>query len=223
MTNRSSRNEQGRATIDGIPWNVVVVIILLAVVFWLFMTRRAPEPATSHPAVGRPAPTLDLVQLIPVATRGEDDLAGELQEPVVVSGLPPAGAVTLLHFWGTWCPPCKVEYPELVELAHEMEGKPGFRFASVSCGAGAGEDFDSLQSETLRYYTSIGAGELMTFADLGGETRRSAAQQLGGSIVYPTTILVSPEQRIAAVWLGYSPAGVGEMREAALKLMPSQN
>jgi len=27
------------------------------------------------------------------------------------------GNVTLIHFWATWCPPCIVEFPTLVELA----------------------------------------------------------------------------------------------------------
>jgi len=30
------------------------------------------------------------------------------------------GQVVLLNFWGTWCPPCIVEIPSLVQLHHEM-------------------------------------------------------------------------------------------------------
>ncbi len=30
------------------------------------------------------------------------------------------GKVVLLNFWGTWCPPCIVEIPSLVQLHHDM-------------------------------------------------------------------------------------------------------
>lgn len=28
---------------------------------------------------------------------------------------------TLVHFWGTWCAPCEVEFPDLVEFTHELK------------------------------------------------------------------------------------------------------
>jgi peroxiredoxin len=30
------------------------------------------------------------------------------------------GKVVLLNFWGTWCPPCLVELPSLIQLHREM-------------------------------------------------------------------------------------------------------
>jgi cytochrome c biogenesis protein CcmG, thiol:disulfide interchange protein DsbE len=205
-------------TADGTPWGMIIAIVLLAVAFWLFMTRQVPQPAT-HPAVGRQAPQLDLVQLIPETIAEGDDPAAQTQGPLRLSGLPQAGVVTLIHFWGTWCPPCKLEYPELVEMAAALQSEPRFEFVTISCSGGQREDYADLQTQTRRYYQSIGAGELTTFADLDGETRRSASEQLSESMVYPMTILVAPDQRIAGVWMGYSPAGVDEMRQAATELL----
>lgn len=31
--------------------------------------------------------------------------------------------VTLVYFWATWCPPCKMQSPVLEELSDELEGK----------------------------------------------------------------------------------------------------
>src|ERR1700753_3399672 len=28
------------------------------------------------------------------------------------------GKVVLINFWGTWCPPCREEFPHIEELAH---------------------------------------------------------------------------------------------------------
>ncbi|HPF78557.1 MAG TPA: TlpA disulfide reductase family protein [Alphaproteobacteria bacterium] len=31
-----------------------------------------------------------------------------------------SGKVVLLHFWATWCPPCVVEFPDLIKLAEKQ-------------------------------------------------------------------------------------------------------
>lgn len=212
-------------TLDGTSWKVLILVVLLAVIFWLFMTRSAPQLASSHPAVGSPAPTLNLVQLIPVSEvpapqqQTTAELATGTAAPARLVGLPEAGKVTLLHIWGTWCPPCRLEYPELIEMTSELASEPRFQFITISCGGGGPDPYEPLQSATLAYYHEIDAGELLTYADLEGLTRRSLMEQLDESVVYPTTVLISPEQRIAGVWLGYSPAGVSEMRQAITDLL----
>jgi len=39
------------------------------------------------------------------------------------------GKVTLIHFWATWCPPCIVEFPTLVELA---KSKPDLTVLAIA-------------------------------------------------------------------------------------------
>ena len=41
------------------------------------------------------------------------------------------GEVVLLNFWATWCPPCLVEFPEIVELEKIYRDR-GFAVISVS-------------------------------------------------------------------------------------------
>ena len=33
------------------------------------------------------------------------------------------GKVVFVNFWATWCPPCKIEFPELNQLAEDFQGK----------------------------------------------------------------------------------------------------
>ena len=41
------------------------------------------------------------------------------------------GNLVLVHFWATWCPPCREELPSLAKLNAQMAGKP-FRLLAVS-------------------------------------------------------------------------------------------
>lgn len=41
------------------------------------------------------------------------------------------GSVTVVHFWATWCAPCRKELPLLDDL-HERYSEQGIRFAAVS-------------------------------------------------------------------------------------------
>jgi thiol-disulfide isomerase/thioredoxin len=64
---------------------------------------------------GVPAPEIDL----PTLTGGRAQLSKLRGHPVVVS------------FWGTWCPPCRQEFPELVRL-HEAHSAEGLEILAVN-------------------------------------------------------------------------------------------
>lgn len=194
----------------------LICLVAIGAAASVFFSSRDLGTAT-HAAVGRPAPELDLVPLIaaklPEQSEPPADSEASAEGAVSLTGKPPSGKVTMLHFWGTWCPPCRAEYPELVEMVRELEAEERFQFVSVSCEGGPGETFERLQSKTQKYYESIGAGDLMTYADASGKTRTSAAEAMGApSMMYPTTLIIDTNQRIAGIWQGYSPASVGEMK-----------
>lgn len=58
-------------------------------------------------------------------------------KPVTLSGL--RGKVVLLHFWGSWCPPCQREMPELTRLVTGLKKEKGIRFVFLQVR----EDFTS--------------------------------------------------------------------------------
>lgn len=48
-------------------------------------------------------------------------------QPVPLTG----DAITVLHFWGSWCPPCVHEMPELVRFQARMRNQAGLRFLFI--------------------------------------------------------------------------------------------
>ena len=38
------------------------------------------------------------------------------------------GKLVVLHFWGSWCPPCQREMPDLAKLHQALRGRPDVRF-----------------------------------------------------------------------------------------------
>ncbi|MCO6509196.1 MAG: TlpA family protein disulfide reductase [Aridibacter famidurans] len=45
--------------------------------------------------------------------------------------LVPDGKPLLINFWATWCEPCREEFPELIEIDREYEGKIDFLIISL--------------------------------------------------------------------------------------------
>lgn len=89
------------------------------------------------------------------------------------------GQVIVLNFWATWCAPCRVEIPDLIEMQTELEDE-GVQFVGIS--------IDDLGIEAVRAYAKearfnypilLGDGEI--------------ANAYGGVYALPTTILVDRE------------------------------
>ncbi len=126
---------------------------LALAVFLALPISRAPEAAAAGPpnSEARLAASLDdeakrapaRVSSRPPATAKPTPVAGLFggQIPLVSSGAPPreraagADALTVVHFWATWCPPCTEELASLVTFYQgpyrELE-KRGVRLWTVS-------------------------------------------------------------------------------------------
>jgi len=165
-------------------------LLLSAVVAWLPFAAGCGGPEASHPAVGRSVGNLPLVSLAD-STR---------QTPTFV------GRVTLLNFWGTWCPPCRRELPGLVRLADRLRSEPAFQLVAVSCGGRAPEDMATLTESTNAFLKeAVGPAQrsaIEPWADPDGQTRMIFSASFGFD-AFPTTYLVGPDAKVRQVWVGY--------------------
>jgi thiol-disulfide isomerase/thioredoxin len=123
-----------------------------------------------------------------------------LGKPVTKDNWP--GKVVLVNFWATWCPPCREEIPELLELEKEF----GDRLQIV----GLSEDDDPPE-------------KVMTFARKQGMTYPilMATQEMidsyGGVPALPTSFLIDTQGRVVQKHSGLYP--IASYREEIRSLL----
>jgi thiol-disulfide isomerase/thioredoxin len=149
----------------------VGVVALLAVMVWADH-KFPPAGATSASASAKPtdAPTVTLKDL------GDKDVTLQQYK----------GEVVLVNFWATWCEPCKVEIPWMIEFQQKY-GPRGFTILGISMdedGKKAIEPF--LEKER---FDVNGQKEAMSYPILLGSD--AIAEKFGGILGLPTSMLIS--------------------------------
>ncbi len=102
---------------------------------------------------------------------------------VTLSGL--KGKVVLLDFWATWCPPCRVEVPHLIDIQRKFAGK-NFVLLSVSL------DRDL---QAARQFVADKEMDWVHIIDL--EAGRAIAEKYQVSYI-PSTFVINRQGKIAA-------------------------
>jgi thiol-disulfide isomerase/thioredoxin len=101
------------------------------------------------------------------------------------------GKVVLVNFWATWCEPCQVEIPWLIEMQQRYSSK-GFTVLGV--------DVDDEGNNTVSAYTAkerfnVNGQKLpMNYPVLRGND--AVADKFGGLLGYPTSFLISRDGKI---------------------------
>ena len=100
------------------------------------------------------------------------------------------GKVVLVNFWATWCPPCREEIPELIELKKQY----GDRLQII----GISEDEDP-PAKVLKFAQEKGMGYPIVMA-----TPRLIAD-FGGVPALPTSFLIDTQGRVVTKHTGLYP------------------
>src|SRR5262245_27580353 len=85
--------------------SIAAIIIRFSIFVPMYWKHRLP-PDSENPGIGKSFETIELRPLNKAAT------------PVDLKKL--RGHVLLINFWGTWCPPCRLELPHLVEMYRDL-------------------------------------------------------------------------------------------------------
>jgi len=101
------------------------------------------------------------------------------------------GKVVLVNFWATWCGPCRIEIPWLVELQDKYAAR-GFTILGVAMdeeGKSAVAPF--VQKERFKVG---GTSQSMNYPIVVGND--ATADKFGGLVGLPTSVLISKDGRV---------------------------
>ncbi len=107
------------------------------------------------------------------------------------------GKVVLVNFWATWCEPCRIEIPWMIEFQQKYSGK-GFTVIGVAMddeGKSAVEPFVQKQQ-----FDVDGKQMAMNYPILLGND--DIAQKFGGLIGIPTSVLISKDGKVVKRFIG---------------------
>lgn len=128
------------------------------------------------------------------------------------------GKVAVIHFWGTWCPPCRQEYPEFVELHRKFVGDSKVAVLSVGCSPEFERDLDELRTETKNYLDSLRVS-MPIYADPNMFTRGRITRMLAaGGFAYPFTVIVDGKGIVRDYWSGYSRGAMAKAADLVTRL-----
>ena len=114
-------------------------------------------------------------------------LAGTTLEgtPLDVAAL--RGKVVVLNVWGSWCPPCRKEAPDLEKAYQELRTQ-GVEFVGINVNEQSKDAALAFQSKFRISYPSL--------ADDGGKSLLALRGSVSAKTI-PSTLVLDPEGRIA--------------------------
>jgi thiol-disulfide isomerase/thioredoxin len=158
---------------------VAVVLALIVTTVYVDHITRLPSSTASGTvradANASPAPEVTFKNL-----DGKEVPLGEYR-----------GKVVLVNFWATWCEPCQIEIPWLIEMQQKYSSK-GFTILGV--------DVDDEDNKVVLGYLSkerfmVNGQKLpMNYPVLRGDD--AVADKFGGLLGYPTSFLISRDGKI---------------------------
>ena len=169
---------------------IILAIVLAVIVGTYFADKATRLSGKTHTSVAtpdsgalnKPEPELTLKDL-----DGQDISLAQYK-----------GKVVLVNFWATWCDPCRMEIPWLIDMQAKY-GPKGFTVLGVAMD----EEGKSVVAPFVQKekFDVNGTPTLMSYPILIGND--AAGEKFGGLLGFPTSVLISRDgkqiQRITGI------------------------
>jgi len=162
--------------------SLLVIIAVVAVIAATYLADRATrQPKNSvakvilSNATAKPAPDVTLRDL-----DGKDLSLAQFK-----------GKVVLVNFWATWCEPCQVEIPWLIEMQQKYAAR-GFTVLGIAMD----EEGTSVVTPWVQKerFDVNGSKSQMNYPIVIGDD--AAADKFGGLLGYPTSVLINRDGKV---------------------------
>jgi peroxiredoxin len=184
-------------------WVIVLVLAAFALMVWSGYAnyKRRRQYAAQRQAQGALAPETannQSVQQDVAADEGLPDLRGKRAPEFSLRSIDGKkvslsdyrGKAVLINFWATWCAPCKIEMPWLVDLRKQYAGQ-GFEILGVS-----EDDADTPRAKLAKF----GQEQGLNYPLLVGDD--AVSRKYGGVEFLPTSYFVGRNGKIVAETAG---------------------
>jgi peroxiredoxin len=162
---------------------IVLAVVAVAAVYYLFGKGESKATSALQPTL----PPSEVAGMAPAFTL--TDLDGKS-----VSLVDFRGKVVVLDFWATWCPPCKREIPDFIDLQKEY-GSQGVQIVGIAL-----DEPDKVKAfarqNGMNYPVLLGSTEI--------------AVKYGGIEGIPTTFIIDKSGKIVNKFEGFRPREVFE-------------
>jgi thiol-disulfide isomerase/thioredoxin len=108
------------------------------------------------------------------------------------------GKVTVVDFWGTWCPPCRMEVPHFVKLKEKF----GEQLAIVGINYENGDNEEQIKTTISQFAQDLGINYPCL---LGDEATQQQVPVTDSQFPFPTTLFIDRSGRVRLKALGYHP------------------
>ena len=136
-------------------------------------------------------------------------LLNDLTGQAMVSSATFPGKVVILSFWATWCPPCRVEIPELIDLQNRYPDK--LQIIGISMDD-AQDDAD--MQKVKNFAAKMGMNYPIVMAS------HKLAEEYGGVPALPTSFILNTSGKIVQKHVGLFPTETYDNEIRALLGLP---
>lgn len=175
-------------------------ILKVATIFCLSLVMLACQPEQAETAKPQSDPSGTATSSLAPSFIGKT-LGGAM-----VSSKDLAGKAYIVNFFASWCPPCRAEVPDMVELQEEYEQK-GFTFIGVTVDEDLDQAKDFVRDSGINFPVIVADEQILN---------AYSPHVPGGLRSIPTSLVIGADGSLASVHIGAQTKMVfdGLIREA---------